>query len=750
MKRKKLISIVVMASLAAVLVLGAAFSGEDNDSTYEPVIEDFQPGNSDQNILNGGTIAQSGDVTYYTEDEGLFRQSGEDEELLTEDIAENINVSDDVLYYTLSDSDGNFIKELELSSLETSEVLSLDSEISQMYLVNSKSIYYLSDSDIYSLDIESGEAQQVDTVSEVFSFAPTEYGIIYATGELFDLDVYAGDTLLAENVTSYYTDEGYLLVSQTDGQYQVELEEAFQGDAELGEVTIYDTVDLDEVLCEGDDCQTCEEQYQELLDGEITLSAYSADDVAEEGYMQTMSTSQENAVLRARQQAEIKWTPLSTVYGWRNQYTFNAGTTYYGIPYGQPIDSGYYVPNTASFSTFASAVKNASSAFYTSRSSYVGNSNAVSTYYSSDCSSFVSYAWGISRNTTYGLPSYATTISNWSPGTFQIGDALNSSGHCVLITKVEYNSSGNITAVEITEQTPPICKKTRYGDGGSYTLAYLQSKYSGYSLLRYTGTVTYTPDPNVPLDGSSTGSYSDVYSTDWFYESVEYVTAKGLFNGTSSSTFSPYASMTRGQLVTVLGRMSGVDSNSYCYKGTIKGSEVRFRSSPSTTTTSNIISVFSNGASVTIIGESGDWYQVIYNGTTGYVHKNYVTAGSGTFSDVAAGRYYTGYIQWAAQAGIIDGYSANKFGPDDTLTREQMATILCRYASYCGKTLSATVGEITFTDSGSISEYARQSVRTLQMSGIIKGMENGSFAPQKTTTRAQVATMLERYHRQYA
>lgn len=747
MKRKKLISIIIIAALAAVLVLGAAFSGQYDDSTYQTAIEDFQPGNTDLNILSGGTIAQSGDETYYTEDEGLFRASGENEELLTEDIAENINISDDTLYYTVSDRDGYFIKELSLSSLETSEVLSLDSEINQMYLVNSECIYYLADGGIYTLDMESGETQQVDAVAEVFSFAPTEYGVVYATGELFDLDIYAGDTLVAEDVTSYYTDEGYILVNDTGEDYQADIEEAFAGNAELEDVSIYETVDLDEVLCDDGDCEACEANYQELLDGEISLSSYSVEDVAEEGYFQTLSTNQDNIILRSRQQAEIKWTPLKNVYGWNNATIFYAGEIIEGLPYGQPVYTGY-VPYTVSFSTFAAAVKDSSSKFYTDRSTY----NKSAPYYSSDCSSFVSWSWGISRGTTANLGGSATSISGWSVGSFQIGDALNSNsaGHVVLITSIEYNSSGAVTAVQITEQTPPKCKTTRYGDQGSATLAYLQSKYSGYTLLRYTGNVTYTPDPNVPLEGSPTGTYSDVSSNAWYYESVEYVTAKGLFNGTSPSTFSPEASMTRGQLVTVLGRMSGVDFNSYCYKGTIKGTQVRFRSSPSTATTSNILGEFPNGAIVTIIGESGDWYQVIYNNTTGYVSKQFVTAGSGTFSDVTAGKYYVGYIQWAAQAGIIDGYGANRFGPDDSLTREQMAAILCRYASYRGKTLASSVAEVTFTDNSSISDYAKQYVKALQMSGIIKGFDDGRFAPQGTTLRSEVAAMLMRYHQQYA
>lgn len=752
MKHRKRVTAIIFAALGVMLITLAAFGFEENaGNTNEQAIDDFQPGNSDLNILNGGTLVQIDNEMYYAEDNGIFRESGDDTELLTQDCAENLNIVDDTLYYTENDESGGHIKRLDIQSNETTGILSLDSEIDQMYLVNSLSAYYLTEGSIYSVDVESGDVGQVQDGGDVFSFAPTEYGIVCAKGELFDLDIYAGDTLVAQGATTYYTEEGQLLITTEGEQLQASIEESFQGEAELAEVSIYETVDLSEVLLEEEECEICQQNYQELVSGKISLAEYTIDSGEGHGtdgeHIQLMSSNQSNIVLRARQQAEILWTPLKTVYGWNDQYTFNAGQTYQGIPYGQPIYSGAYVPNTASFSTFISAVNNPSSSFYSARSAYLKQS----TFYASDCSSFVSWAWGIARNTTATLGARATAIGNWSVGSFQIGDALNSNyaGHVVLIKSVEYNSSGAVAAVEIVEQTPPICKSTRYGEGGSATLAALTSRFSGYTLLRYTGTVTYTADSAVPLT-SGASQFSDVRASDWFCEAVNYVAGRGIFNGTSTTTFSPYSQMSRGQLVTVLGRMSGVNSDNYCYTGTIRGTGVNFRSSPTTASSSNILGILNTGNRVTVLEHSGEWYKVIYNGTTGYVFDLYVNVGGGTFSDVAAGMYYTGYIQWAAKAGLIDGYSSTTFGPEDPLTREQMAKILCRYASYCGKTLSNSVAEISFTDSGSVSDYAKGYVKQLQMSGIIAGFEDGSFRPQASISRAETATMLMRYHQKYA
>lgn len=746
MKRNKLK--IIMTSLLAVLIFGVAVSatvhaGAGQTAPYKT----FELGSTDQEILNGGTILQDGNSTYYSESDGLYRSKDGDLRLISDDPAENINADGNSLYYTVSVSGVCEIKVLDLNTLEERTIIALDSEIGQMYLVNSADILYSVNGTIYKLNLGTEEIEGIETAGDVFSFFPTEYGIVYGVGDLFNVDVYAGSRLIAERAISFYSDCGYLLVENSEGeQRQVKLENAFNGLSEFELLSIYSTVSLDEILCEDDDCDVCEANYNELLNGDIRLSSYQLQEISDsqEGYVRTLSMGQNNVVLRARQQAEIEWTPLRTVSGWRGEYTFTAGTTYYGIPYGQPVTKGYFTPYDASFATFASSVRNPSSEFYTSKSVY---GNKTSTYYASDCSAFVSWAWGLqNRNTTSTLNYRGTVIGKWSIYSFQVGDILNLPGsHTVLISNVEYDANGAVSAVEIMEQTPPICKTTRYGNGGTAALAEITNRYGRYSLVRHKDidSVVYTPDENNPI-GETGGVFADVLSDKWYYEAVGYVYKNSLFNGTSTRTFSPEAAMTRGQLVTVLGRMSGVSGDALNYTGTITGSKVNFRSGPGTS--HSIIGSFLVGDRITVISRSDEWLKVSYNGKTGYVHGDYIV---GTFPDVKASAYYSGYIEWAYTEGIVQGHTATSFVPDDPLTREQMCTLLCRYANYSKVTIEKVEEAITFTDASSISKYAREYVKMLQSADIINGIGDGTFAPLQACTRAQVASMLMNYHKSY-
>ena len=213
------------------------------------------------------------------------------------------------------------------------------------------------------------------------------------------------------------------------------------------------------------------------------------------------TTSQNNIVARADYLYGITWKCQKTVYGWRKNYVFNAGSTY-RIPYGQPVSSGYYIGFGVSVDTFVSATKNESSVFYTSRSSY-GSTNSV--YYAMDCSAFVSWCWGISRKTTASIPQVSSNLGKATSSNIsklQLGDALNSSsvGHVVLVTGLTYSGS-SITQIEITEQTPPQLKRSYY------TPSSLASKYgSSYTIQRYSGSVPAAPGGSSSSSGSSSGS----------------------------------------------------------------------------------------------------------------------------------------------------------------------------------------------------------------------------------------------------
>lgn len=186
------------------------------------------------------------------------------------------------------------------------------------------------------------------------------------------------------------------------------------------------------------------------------------------------------------------------------------------------------------------------------------------------------------------------------------------------------------------------------------------------------------PDPEIPLTPTEY-RYIDVTNPNkWYFEAVYYLRDYGLMFGIGNDTFSYDTPLTRAMFVTILGRL---------------------------------------------VEKSGET-------TTGF---------SNPFHDVPAGRWYTQYVAWGADKDIVRGYSATKFGPNDPVTREQMAVLLVRYADYMDIELKDDVA-ITFSDAGSISVWARESVDRAVAAGLMQGHQ-GMFKPLATATRAEVAQL---------
>ena len=189
---------------------------------------------------------------------------------------------------------------------------------------------------------------------------------------------------------------------------------------------------------------------------------------------------------------------------------FYKGYTY-RMPYGQPVYSGYYIGYGVSVDTYKKAAATAGSVFYTSRSNYNG---WYSTYYATDCSAYVAWTWGCNRMTTYTIPFSSTNLGYCNTTNvykLQIGDALNSNGvgHVVLVTGLKYNSSGTLTQIEITEQTPPQLKRSYYTP---YQLACAYGSY--YTIQRYNGSVPASPDGKTSSNsGNGSGSSSTTATT---------------------------------------------------------------------------------------------------------------------------------------------------------------------------------------------------------------------------------------------
>jgi hypothetical protein len=190
-----------------------------------------------------------------------------------------------------------------------------------------------------------------------------------------------------------------------------------------------------------------------------------------------------------------------------------------------------------------------------------------------------------------------------------------------------------------------------------------------------------TPAAQDEPDAPAASAFTDIKGH-WAQDDIEFAVNRGLFNGTSETTFSPDAAMSRGMFVTVLGRLANADMSAY--------------------------------------KES-------------------------SFTDVKDDAYYMGYIEWARSNDIVNGTGYGEFAPDKPITREQMAVIIQKYAIAMGLTLPKVREEKAFADSDQISGYAGEAVKQMQMAGIFDGRSGNRFDPQGIATRAEVSAVLRRF-----
>ena len=216
--------------------------------------------------------------------------------------------------------------------------------------------------------------------------------------------------------------------------------------------------------------------------------------------------------------------------------------------------------------------------------------------------------------------------------------------------------------------------------------------YSERSLTNKVSGVYLTKDMTVYAGwrvdenpGTGANPFTDVSEKDWFYGDVMFVYENGLMLGTSKTLFSPHGTATRGMMATILWRMEG---------------------SPA-------------------------------------------PKGKNSFTDVEAGKWYADAITWTAENGIFAGYGKDKFGPDDPITREQLAAIFYRYADYKGYDLTVKGNLDKFKDADKITDYAKTAMQWAVGSGLVKGKSGNLLDPQGTATRAEIAAMLHRFIEKY-
>ena len=176
-------------------------------------------------------------------------------------------------------------------------------------------------------------------------------------------------------------------------------------------------------------------------------------------------------------------------------------------------------------------------------------------------------------------------------------------------------------------------------------------------------------------------NFNDVKESDWFYANVQYVVGNKLMNGVAEDKFAPNDTLTRAMLVTVLYRNTGEPA----------------------------------------------------------VNKSI------PFTDVNMGSWYANAVIWAKQNGIVNGVNETDFAPDANITREQIATIMFRYAQYKGMDAVTLEENLHFTDSSEISEYAVSAMNWAVGTGLMKGKSATTINPKDNATRAEIAAILQRF-----
>ena len=243
------------------------------------------------------------------------------------------------------------------------------------------------------------------------------------------------------------------------------------------------------------------------------------------------------------------------------------------------------------------------------------------------------------------------------PGTLSQGDSIMN----MLLLDIELpdDPTGYVVRVTSADGKTHIVPMSLIGKD---RIAYIASQPGRYSIF-YNGK-----------------TFEDVKSDFWGAKAIGFAAANELFTGTGPNTFEPNRTMTRGMLVTVLGRLMDVDQTKYTGKA---------------------------------------------------------------YSDVPTGTWYSACVQWASENGIVTGYGGGRFGPNDVITREQMCTILVRFLKAQGITLPEQLKN-EFSDMNSVSSWAAEAVRYCQQAGLIQGTGGNRGNPRGQSTRAEVATVLMR------
>lgn len=704
-------------------------------------------GTATGNLLSSGYSAQTDDFSVSADVENSYALVIEkDGETFTADgdNAQYLNICGDKVYYTTIDG---IAKETILRCYNVSSdtitdlyAVPIGEGMKNLFVINDTA-YFQSNGYIESYRLDTGSVATVAGSGEIAAFVPASNFLLYTTYDGDDLPLYAYDmsaettTALAGQVTTFdvYQNDVYYSDGE-NGLYRVSLNGASA--EQLAKGTVQQIVCTDDSVYwqgSGDDTVTSltyddEDKDTQKVDDYTSFSVLdSGIETVEElvvdggstGISSTQSSSLPVGDYKSWKQGDSRWgsIPLGSSY----ETIKSAGchvTSIAILLVGCGAETSRYLAGSFNPGVFVTELNNNSGAFTSGGALvYSALTKLEPTF------SLYKDVTGLSTN------DYSNTVSKIA--------SYISSGYYV-VARVKYD--GHSVAVDdITDGTLYICDPGySYQTGDSYS-----SSMTRFLVFRYTGTpwmtatttptislsgdqvtitaasdaaVYYTTDGSTPTTSSTkytnpfTLTYSkqvkaiavcenynnsavaskdcvicnlpfnDVSSSQWYYLNVAQVYEHGIFEGTSSTTFSPAANMTRADFVTVLGRLSEADLDQFEYD----------------------------------------------------------------FSDVCLTAYYGPSVSWAACKEIVNGFDDGTFGPNLYITREQACAIMVRFAGVMGIDLPATQSAVTFSDSSSISSWAKDAVKTAQCAGLINGKGDNLFDPQGNATRAEVAAIMVR------
>ena len=266
-------------------------------------------------------------------------------------------------------------------------------------------------------------------------------------------------------------------------------------------------------------------------------------------------------------------------------------------------------------------------------------------------------------------------------------------GDSTYTVNFETNGGSKVSSKSVRKNTsvtePAMPSKKGYTFAGWYSDADFTTPYDFSDIVKkdmtlyakWTADGTVEPEPTEKPEEPATTPFNDVKADAWYADAVKFAVENGLMNGVSDTEFAPNATLTRAMLVTILYRNDGEPE----------------------------------------------------------------TADNTVFEDVATGSYYEKAVAWAKANGIVDGYSETEFAPDANITREQIATIMHRYATYKNYDVNGSADILDREDYAEISDYAVSAMQYMVASGLMNGKTNTTLEPQDKATRAEIATILQRF-----